>query len=188
MEKIVIIGSAGSPNNVIKLLKINQKLNIPILLCIHFEKSAIENFANSIKKETGHEIFIVSGPKTLKSGLYIAEGGKDLVFKTNRVLMSGVYKKTKTHPSIEILLNSIEKLNDKNFHIFVLSGLGNDGANIAQSLEQKGVKFYIEKKPLFDYLPRSFLNNLKNYLHLTINEMKNIIIQINEKRRRELVK
>lgn len=183
MEKVIIAGSAGSPNNVIKILKINQKLNIPILLCIHFSKNAIENFAHNIKNETGHEVIIVKNPIKLKPAVYLAEGGKDLLLKTSEIVNSGIYKDTKTHPSIEVLLNSIAKLNDKNFHIFILGGLGNDGAKIAKTLEEKGIKFYIEKNPSFEYLTNNFLKNLKYHKILGLEEMKNEIIKINKKRR-----
>lgn len=183
MHKVIIIGSAGSPNEIIDILNLKENLNIPIIICIHFFKNAVESYAEHIKRSTKHDVIIVEKDEKINNGIFIAEGGKDIIFKNKTTITSTTNNSTKVHPSIEHLLSSILKIKDNEISIFVLSGLGNDGAKYARKLEDIGVKFFIEKNPKFEYLPKSFSENLKNSEYLTIEQMKEKIKFINSKRR-----
>ncbi len=177
--KIIIVGSAGSPNVAVNLLKINERLNIPVIICIHFTSSAMETFANHIEIETGHIVKIVDKPTSMKNEIYLPKGGKDIIFISENTLNS-VESEYKTHPSISKLFESLVKYADDKIIIIVLGGLGDDGKDYAKALRNKGVKFVIEKNPRFSYLPNNIVKELEARYELAEqNEIKDIIIRIN---------
>ncbi|ABS60764.1 chemotaxis protein CheB [Fervidobacterium nodosum] len=177
--KVIIVGSAGSPNVAVNLLKINEKLNIPVIICIHFTSSAMETFANHIEIETGHIVKIVDQPTPIKNEIYLPKGGKDIIFISENTLNS-VESEYKVHPSISKLFESLVKYADDKTTIIVLGGLGDDGKDYAKILRNKGVKFVIEKSPRFPYLPNNIAKELEmRYEQAEQSRIKDIIIRIN---------
>ncbi|HOL04348.1 MAG TPA: chemotaxis protein CheB, partial [Fervidobacterium sp.] len=59
MKKFIIVGSAGSPPDVLEILKIGEKLKIPVIVCLHFTGSVMETFAQHIANETNHDVEVV---------------------------------------------------------------------------------------------------------------------------------
>ncbi|WP_448374312.1 chemotaxis protein CheB [Fervidobacterium sp.] len=186
MKKVIIVGSAGSPNQAIEILKINQKLEIPVIICIHFTSSAMETFANHIKSETGNEVNIVSSTTYLKPGIYLPEGGKDMVFIEENIVnvIDETVSSETIHPSISALFKSLQKYANKNFIIIVLGGLGDDGSKYAKILRDSGVRFIVEKFPKFSYLPNNIAIQLgERYEKFEIEKIKEVLKSINTKER-----
>jgi len=182
VKKVIIVGSAGSPNQAIEILKINQKLEIPVIICIHFTSSAMETFANHMKSETGNEVTIVSNITYLKPGIYLPEGGKDMVFIEENIVnvIDETTSKETIHPSISALFKSLQKYANKDFAIIVLGGLGDDGSKNAKMLKNLGVRFIIEKSPKFPYLPNNIAAQLgERYEKFEIEKIKEVLKSIN---------
>ncbi|MCX7654380.1 MAG: chemotaxis protein CheB [Fervidobacterium sp.] len=186
LNKVIVVGSAGSPNVAIRIVKIDMVLNIPIIVCIHFTGSAMETFANHIILETGHNVIVVQKPTELKPGIYLPEGGKDLIFLSENIVNSVESEKT-VHPSISKLFQSLVKYGSNNTTIIVLGGLGDDGREYAKILKDKGVRFIIEKSPRFPYLPENISKELDmRYEKLEIEEIIDVIKNLNTKLRHKI--
>ncbi|AMW33748.2 two-component system, chemotaxis family, response regulator CheB [Fervidobacterium changbaicum] len=181
-KKVIIVGSAGSPSVAVDILKIEEKLNIPVVVVIHFTSSAIPTFAQHIHSETGHDVTIVDGLTILEPGIYLPEGGKDLVFVNEETVtvIDEQTSKESVHPSISALFKSLRKVANPDFTIIVLGGLGNDGAEYVKELKAKGVKFVIEKTPKFPYLPDNIARQLgERYERYEIERIRELIKTIN---------
>ncbi|APT72517.1 chemotaxis protein [Thermosipho sp. 1063] len=179
MNKIIIVGSAGSPNNAVELVNINKKLNVPVIINIHFTGKFMESFAEHIRNTTHQNVMIVNNITELSQGIFLPAGGKSLIFISKDKVKSVEDKSTITHPSINTLFRSLIKYASSNFLIFVLSGLGNDGQQYIEQLQNKNVKFFIQKDANFNYLPNSYIRKNKNFTLLTLEKMKNIIVSLN---------
>lgn len=178
---MIIVGSAGSPNIAIRILKINENLNIPIIICIHFTGNAMETFANHIALETNQDVVIVRKPTELKGAIYLPDGGKDLVFVSENIVNS-IETENKIHPSISKLFQSLVKYDCTNTTIIVLGGLGDDGKEYAKNLKDKGARFIIEKSPKFPYLPQNITKELEARCeNLEIEKMRDLIKYLNAK-------
>ncbi|HCI28760.1 MAG TPA: chemotaxis protein CheB [Fervidobacterium sp.] len=161
MRKIIIVGSAGSPPDVIEILKFGEKLKMPVIVCVHFTGSVIETFAEHIQKETNHEVEIVTGRTLLQPKVYLPSGGKDIVF-INDKMVDVLQSSSKVHPSISTLFASMEKYASRESIVIILSGLGDDGKDFANNLQKSGVKFIIQKNPRFRYLPENISRVLED--------------------------
>lgn len=153
MKKVVIVGSAGSPNDAVELLKAHRH-SFAAVLCIHFTASAMEAFAQHIKRETKSEVSIVRSPMTVERRIYLPDGGKDLIFLDGNTL-AVTLSDGKTHPSISVLFRSMLKVANGDFLVVVLGGLGDDGKEHVGELQSKGVRFIFQKDAKFSYLPRN---------------------------------
>ncbi|ABR31001.1 hypothetical protein SU69_05830 [Thermosipho melanesiensis] len=180
MNKLIIVGSAGSPNNAIKILNTNVELKIPVILNIHFSKQFIPGFAEHIKKITKQKVTIVKGKTKLSPGIYIPDIGKSLKFLSENTVNSFIYNNAIALPSINTLFSSLIKYANSTFYIFVLSGLGNDGQETLKKLEENNVHFFIQKNPKIFYLTENYRKSLKNYLLADIDEMREILKKINK--------
>ncbi|QIV78249.1 chemotaxis protein CheB [Fervidobacterium pennivorans] len=181
-KKIIIVGSAGSPQQAIEILKLNEELNFPVIVNIHFTSSAIETFAQHIRSETNQKVTIVRGPVFLEPGVYIPEGGKDLIFLSENTItvVDETTSKETVHPSISVLFSSMKKFANEDFAVVVLSGLGSDGAEHAAELKKKGVLFIIERTPKFPYLTENIARQLgESYKRLEIEKIREMLKMFN---------
>jgi len=181
-KKVIIVGSAGSPQQAIEILKLNEELNFPVIVNIHFTSSAIETFAQHIRSETNQKVTIVRGPVFLEPGVYIPEGGKDLIFLSDNAVtvVDETTSKETVHPSISVLFGSMKKFANKDFAVVVLGGLGSDGAEHVAELKKKGVYFMIERTPKFPYLPENIARQLgERYERLEIERIREMLKMFN---------
>ncbi|ODN30388.1 chemotaxis protein CheB [Fervidobacterium thailandense] len=180
MKRVIIVGSAGSPTQVIELLKFGEPVYFPIVLCIHLTSAVIETFAEHITRETQLPTVVVNGPTKLTNGIHLPAGGKDIIFLT-RDLVTVKEGPGKIHPSISMLFLSLKKVADENFIVIVLGGLGDDGKNEAKSLLKKKVRFLIQEDAEFPYLPRNIHRELGERSEpRTFAEIKSILKSINK--------
>lgn len=183
MKTAIIVGSAGSPNKAVEILKIDEELQIPVIICIHFTGAAMETFANHIKAETKNEVTIVKSLTQLDKGVYLPEGGKDIIFVERNIVnvIENEKSKESIHPSISALFKSLQRYADKSFTIIVLGGLGDDGAKYAKDLKNMGVRFLIEKFPKFPYLPNNIAAQLgERYERFEIERINEVMKNLNK--------
>ncbi|NPU88609.1 MAG: chemotaxis protein CheB [Fervidobacterium sp.] len=181
-KKVIIVGSAGSPSQAVEILKLGEELNFPVIVNIHFTSSAIETFAQHIRSETNQKVTIVKGPVFLEPGVYIPEGGKDLIFLGGDAVtvVDETTSKETIHASISILFSSMKKFANKDFVVIVLGGLGGDGAEHVSELKKKGVYFIIERTPKFPYLPENIAKQLgERYEKLEIEKIREMLKMFN---------
>uniref|UniRef100_A0A7V4NEB5 protein-glutamate methylesterase n=1 Tax=Fervidobacterium pennivorans TaxID=93466 RepID=A0A7V4NEB5_FERPE len=181
-KKVIIVGSAGSPSQAVEILKLDEELNFPVIVNIHFTSSAIETFAQHIRSETNQKVTVVREPVFLEPGVYIPEGGKDLIFLSENVIsvVDETTSKETVHPSISVLFRSMKKFANKDFAVIVLGGLGSDGAEHVSELKKKGVYFMIERAPKFPYLPGNIAKQLgERYERLEIERMREMLKMFN---------
>lgn len=179
MKKFVIVGSAGSPPDVIEILKIDERLKISVVICLHFTGSVMETFAQHIASETGHEVEIVKKCTSLSSKVYLPEGEKDIAFVNNDIIT--VHQSpSKVHPSISVVFESMKRCDPKDFVVVVLGGLGDDGKEHVGELRKSGVRFIIQKNPKFKYLPENIGEALEeHYEKMEVEKIREVLLSLN---------
>ncbi|SHN68938.1 chemotaxis protein CheB [Fervidobacterium gondwanense] len=183
MRKFIIVGSAGSPSQAVEILKIEERLNVPVIICIHFTASVMETFAEHLRNDTGHKVEIVTKPTRIEDKIYLPEGNKDIVFISENIITVMDSEKTGTsvHPSISALFKSLIRYGDSETVIAVLGGLGDDGARETSELKKRGVRFIIEKLPRFPYLPDNIAQNLgERYEKFEIEKIRSVLKELNK--------
>ncbi|MGB9795335.1 chemotaxis protein CheB [Fervidobacterium gondwanense] len=183
MRKFIIVGSAGSPSQAVEILKIEERLNIPVIICIHFTASVMETFAEHLRSDTGHDVEIVTKPTKLENKIYLPQGNKDIVFISENVVsvVDGEATGKSIHPSISALFKSLIRYGSSETVIAVLGGLGDDGARETSELKKRGVRFIIEKLPRFPYLPDNIAQNLgERYEKFEIEKIRSVLKELNK--------
>ncbi|HOV54174.1 MAG TPA: chemotaxis protein CheB [Fervidobacterium sp.] len=179
MKKFIIVGSAGSPPDVLEILKIGEKLKIPVIICLHFTGSVMETFAQHIANETNHDVEVVQKCTALDAKVYLPEGEKDIAFVNNEIIT--VHKsQSKVHPSISVLFESMKKCDPRDFVVVVLGGLGDDGKEYVGDLRKSGVRFIIQKNPKFKYLPENISEALEEHCEkMEVEKIRELLLTLN---------
>ena len=181
LKPVVLIGaSAGGPDTIVKILiSIRSPLNFPIVIALHNMASQVENFVKLLKRSSTHEIIIINGREIIKNAVFLAKGGKDVVF-ISREVISAADPESYVVPSIDRLFLSVKNMEDLDFYIFLLGGLGSDGVKGLMELEnQENVHIYIQDDAKFLYIPMNAMRNLKRYRKLSLFEIIRILNHLN---------
>ncbi|NUU96561.1 hypothetical protein XO10_09980 [Marinitoga sp. 1135] len=178
IKKIVIGASAGGPDTLKKIFDIKEELKIPVVLAMHNLSSQVENFKDFIEDFTKQKVYIINNITSLNAGIYIPEGGKDIIF-VNENTISAVDSQDIIAPSINHLFKSCESFVNDDFYFILLGGLGQDGTNGLKVLEKKNANIYIQKRAKFPYMTNAAMRSLKRYNKLDIEGIKNLILKIN---------
>ncbi|KLO22377.1 hypothetical protein X275_03145 [Marinitoga sp. 1197] len=176
--KVIIGASAGGPAALKTLFSFEEKLKYPIILAMHNLDNQTSNFKDYLENISKQKVNIVKGFTELKSGIYIPEGGKDIIFSSKRVV--SVIKNTgPVSPSINKLFDSLYPYIDKNTYIFLLGGLGNDGVKGLKKIENSKAKIYIQNDAQFPYMTERAIQSLTKYFERSIKELNRILIDLN---------
>nr|WP_277601284.1 chemotaxis protein CheB [Marinitoga sp. 38H-ov] len=172
--------SAGGPQALKKLLKFNIKINYPIVLAMHNLESQTKNFKNYIENISKQKVYIVDKITILDKGIYIPEGGKDIVFFSASTIKVE-NKRDIVAPSINHLFESLLLYADNNTYIFLLGGLGNDGTEGLKILESTKANIFIQKNAQFPYMTTNAMKSIKRFNLKTLDEMNKFLLLLNKK-------
>ncbi|WP_129409696.1 chemotaxis protein CheB [Marinitoga lauensis] len=182
--KVIIGASAGGPQALKKLFSFNKEINYPIILAMHNLSNQTENFKKYVENISNQKVHIVKNLKKIHNGIYIPDGGKDLIF-FNKNTLTVSQKSDVVAPSINHLFESLALYADENTYVFLLGGLGNDGSKGLKFLEKTRTIIYIQKDAQFPYMTKNAMNAISHYIQMNLEDMNRVLIQLNEKIKNE---
>jgi two-component system, chemotaxis family, protein-glutamate methylesterase/glutaminase len=140
--KLILIGSStGGPNTLSKIFKsIKRDLNVPILVVQHMPALFTKKLADMLNGLTSNvTILEAEGGETLEAGYcYIAPGDFHLTLgKNGKLSLNQNEKNCFVRPSANVLFESVAENFEGQTLSFVLTGMGDDGANGSKFLHEK---------------------------------------------------
>ncbi|GAB6188929.1 CheB methylesterase domain-containing protein [Marinitoga arctica] len=178
--KVIIGASAGGPATLKELFNFNEKIEYPIILAMHNLANQTENFKKYLSSISNQKVYIINNPTIIEKGIYIPEGGKDLIFISKNIITT-VEKSDYVAPSINKLFETLYSFSGENTYVILLGGLGNDGTKGIKKLEKTKTNIYIQKDAQFTYMTRNAMKEIKHYILLNIIDLKNLLISLNKK-------
>jgi two-component system, chemotaxis family, protein-glutamate methylesterase/glutaminase len=147
-RQIVVIGaSSGGPAVIESILcGLDKDFPAPVLVAQHISSSFTNTFINRLRRASGLEV--VEGEKgmKIKPGMVIvAPGDKNMVVKPGdanngaaTINFTNDINKYPDTPSIDLLMQSVAKVYNKNVLGVILTGLGRDGTSGAKAINSLG--------------------------------------------------
>ncbi|UOQ70490.1 chemotaxis protein CheB [Hymenobacter cellulosilyticus] len=144
----VIGGSTGGAQAVETLVRaLPASLTSAVLVAIHLPAHFTESFVNRLRRATMLPVVVGKPGTTLEAGkIIVAPGGQHMVVRS---LVRGPWQSWHTdittevspvldEPSVDLLMQSVARTVGRNALGVVLTGLGRDGTQGAQSIRQHG--------------------------------------------------
>lgn len=138
---IIAIGaSTGGPHALEEILKHLDKDCPPVLIAQHFSLQYIEEFADRLNRITQANVLIPKNGQCIESGtIYLAPPEKQMRAVQNGLLLIEDTDETQQYaPSVDVLFNSLVKVQPKNTVAILLTGMGDDGASGMLKLRRAG--------------------------------------------------
>ena len=145
---------------------------------MHNLDNQTENLKKYLENISKQKVHIVNKVEIIDKGIYIPEGGKDIIFFDESTITVSE-KSNIVSPSINHLFGSLEPYADKNTYIFLLSGLGNDGTEGLEELEKTEANIYIQEDAQFPYMPKNAMKSIKKYNLINLENMNRILLMLN---------
>ena len=145
-KAIALGASTGGPPLVQALVPQLATLNLPIFLTQHMPKFFTGVLAEQIATRNQLKVNEVVGDDTFaveNNGIYVAHGGSHMGLKRqgNQVIVFEDSATPAEHcckPSVEVMVRHMMDVYDKDILMIVLTGMGRDGSNVAETLADKG--------------------------------------------------
>jgi two-component system chemotaxis response regulator CheB len=141
-KKIVVIGvSTGGPPILKSIFsKLNEKINLPILVVQHITPGFIGGLVEWLKQDTKLPIHIAqNGENVIPGHIYFAPDDYHMEITFNgKIHLSKEEKINGLRPTVSHLFNSAMNAYGKNTIGILLSGMGRDGAKELKLLKEKG--------------------------------------------------
>ncbi|MES2765550.1 MAG: chemotaxis protein CheB [Bacteroidota bacterium] len=148
-ELVVIGGSAGSIDAVLKILKnLRADFAIPIIIVLHRKASHEEFFVSIFQKKTALKVKEAEGHETILPGfIYVVPSDYHLLIEDDKTLTLDVSEKVNySRPSIDITLECAADVFKERLIGVILTGANADGAKgLARIKSQSG--FAIVQNP-----------------------------------------
>lgn len=148
-ELIVIGGSAGSIDAVLKILKsLREDFSIPIIIVLHRKASHEEYFVSIFQKKTALKVKEAEGREKIEPGvIYVVPSDYHLLIEDDKTLTLDVSEKVNySRPSIDITLECAADVFKDRLIGIILTGANADGAKgLAKIKSKKG--FAIVQNP-----------------------------------------
>lgn len=148
--KLILIGSStGGPEALSKIFKsFSGPINVPILIVQHMPPLFTQKLAESLSKLSTVQVFEAKEGDKLKPGVcYIAPGDYHMVLNDKKeISLNQADKVCFVRPAVDVLFQSVAKNFSGKILSIVLTGMGEDGAVGAKSLEEKGANIFVQDK------------------------------------------
>ena len=152
VDPVILIGASTGGTVVISKILANVSGDIPpIIIVQHMPEFFVPIFVEQINKETKLEVEVARANTVPQKGhVYISEGGKHLVLRKRGedILLDYETGGKVNHviPSVDKLFLSAAEANPKRYHCFLLSGMGNDGAEGLFELKNNGASTFAQNE------------------------------------------
>lgn len=162
-EKIVVIGaSTGGPKSLLYLIsRLPENLNSTIIVVQHMPETFTAVLASHLNKVSPYPVKEVEDSETLRSSMvYIARGGKSLVFSKKRRLKF-IDDSRMPLPSIDTIFESAAEIWGRDVIGVILTGMGQDGKTGAYKIKERGGIIIAESKEtaIIYGMPRAVIEN-----------------------------
>ncbi len=150
ISSIIAIGSSTGGIQIIeKILNPLPERTPPILIVQHMPENFTKAFAHRLNENTKIEVKEAEDNEYITNNkVYIAPGNKhmQLIKEDNRykILIISGPKVSHNRPSIDVFFRSIAKYAGKISKAFILTGMGNDGANGLLDIKNNGGKTFAQ--------------------------------------------
>lgn len=134
------------------LPQIRKVTDIPIVLVQHISSSFTESVARNIQDYSGYQVVVTNRSSIIEPGhLYLAPGGKHLTLARDlkRQLIVKLTDTEPVHsckPSVDVMLLSAANLVTDDALVMILTGMGNDGAEGAKALKDRGATVLVQDR------------------------------------------
>jgi two-component system chemotaxis response regulator CheB len=149
-ELIAIGSSTGGPEALMQIVSaLDRSIRAPILIAQHMPASFTEKLATRLSSQNTLVALQAQHDTILESGkIYIAPGDYQLEVKRlglhlRTVLHQGP-KENSCRPAVDVLFRSVAKYCGNRALAIVLTGMGRDGVDGAQSIRDSGGKVWIQ--------------------------------------------
>jgi len=150
-QAILIGVSTGGPEALMDLLpEIHASISLPIVIVLHMPKQFTGVMAEALDRKCQIRVSeAVEGEVTVAGHAYLAPGGQHCSLvshpdHTLRIHLSDGPAENGCKPSVDVLFRSMPKeLGSKTIAV-ILTGMGNDGTNGAQTLKQNGALVIVQ--------------------------------------------
>lgn len=185
---LIAIGSSTGGTEAIKCILERLPENIPpIVIVQHIPPIFSQAFAERLNKIMPFEVVEAKNHQIIKENcVYIAPGDKQMsIVKENQALVIKITdegKRNNHRPSVDVLFDSIEKLNLSKIIGIILTGMGNDGAAGLKKLKDAGAKTIAqnEESCVVFGMPREAIKLNAAHFIEPIEHISNKIIEISK--------
>ena len=143
LKKLVLIGSStGGPGLLEKIIgALTQQIDYSIVIAQHMHSLALASFAKRLDRLTPNEVVFVNKTTLLENGkIYLLEDSSCFQYRGTLYLEKSPENKGFYHPDIDMLFFSAEDIRGIDVNVYLLSGMGQDGAKGMLTLKQKKFK------------------------------------------------
>lgn len=150
IPKLLVIGaSTGGPGALYDIFSRLPKLNIPIIVVQHMPAGFTDSLAKRLNDVSEMIVKIPENGETLKPAtVYVAPGDYHLTINSDYAIIldnkSPTYKGVR--PSVDVALKSIAKIFNGRVLTVILTGMGNDGAEGVNMINELGGKCIAQDK------------------------------------------
>lgn len=167
---LIVIGiSTGGPQALHRIFsEIRKPLSVPLLIVQHIPPSFSEALADSLREKNNLPVFEAKNGDLLEAGkVFIAPGGKHMkvgmepATRQFRVIVTADHPENNCRPSIDYLLRSVALHFRGKVAVFIMTGMGNDGAAGAGLVRRAGGLIFAqdEKSSVVFGMPKAVLES-----------------------------
>lgn len=138
----ILIGiSTGGPISLRSVIpKLNPNLPVPVFIVQHMPPNFTKTLAERLDGISDIHVKEAENGELISAGnVYLAPGGKQLLFKNNKIIVSDLTPEGELYsPSVNICLGSLMTQFGHKIVSVIMTGMGHDGTKSMEVLNQKG--------------------------------------------------
>jgi len=175
-KDLILIGcSTGGPEALTKIFStLKNPIKAPILIIQHMPPMFTSKLAEMLDKISPINVREAQDGMILKANTcYIAPGDYHMTVDNKTIRLNQTEKVSFVRPSVDVLFNSLARNINLKMAAFVLTGMGEDGAQGAKLLKQAGVDIYVQDKmsSVVWGMPGSVYNNVPGANVLNLDDI-----------------
>ncbi len=171
-RKFILIGaSTGGPTLIEKIVTaLPKSFEATVIVAQHMMPLPLQSFAARLNRIGTTEVVMVESKTVLeKAKVYVLANSAEIVKEANAFYLVPTSKESFYHPSIDLLFASAKVLEGCNVWIYLLTGIGDDGAKALKELPDSFEKIAQSKECCAVYgMPRAALEygGAKKSMHI----------------------
>jgi two-component system chemotaxis response regulator CheB len=180
--ELILIGcSTGGPEVLTKIFQgLQQPIQSSILIVQHMPPLFTSKLAEMLNRISAINVVEANhGMKIQPNTCYIAPGDYHMTVENKTIHLNQSEKVCYVRPSVDVLFQSVARLNNVKTVAMVLTGMGEDGAMGAKKLKENGCEIYIQDKEssVVWGMPGSVHKNIPDAQVVELNDLSSIILK-----------
>lgn len=182
-ELVVIGGSAGSLQVILEMIKkLDEKLNIPIILVLHRKAQATNILQTLLQQFTSIEVLEIDDKSTIeKNKIYIVPADYHLLLEDKKMMsLDSSEKMNYSRPSIDVTFKSAAEVFGKTLVGILLSGANADGVEGLAYIKKNKGRVWIQDPETaeVDYMPKHAIEEVQFDLLINPDNLAGYINQL----------